>query len=86
LPEGVDAQGNTVSLSTTTDDTGAYYFPTLPAGTYSLREVQPGGYDDGEDTVGSLGGLLENDLFSQNYLEGGASGINYNFGEVAPLS
>ncbi len=80
-----DAQGNRVSLATTTDANGAYSFTNLQPGTYSIVEMPPGSpYLDGVDTLGSLGGIVGSDLFSQIYLQPGANGTNYNFGEVLP--
>src|SRR5262249_34460157 len=55
----------TVVGSTTTGLDGSYGFTGLAAGTYTVRETQPIGYDDGKDYVGSLGGSVSNDQVSQ---------------------
>src|SRR5262249_3102005 len=82
--QGTDAQGHQVSLTTTTDNNGAYSFTNLQPGTYSIQELQPIGYVDGTDTIGSLGGVVDNDIFSSIYLLGGQNGTDYNFGELLP--
>lgn len=79
---GVDDLGNTVSLSTTTGLDGTYSFGNLRPGTYSILETQPFGYADGIDTLGSLGGSLDNDRFFDIKLLAGQNGVNYNFAEL----
>jgi hypothetical protein len=81
---GVDAFGNAVSLSTTTDENGSYQFADLVPGTYSVTQTQPEGWDDGTDSLGSAGGTLSNDLISGINLVSGVDATNYNFGEVLP--
>jgi hypothetical protein len=86
LLQGTDAQGHQVSLTTTTDANGAYSFTNLQPGTYSIVEMPPGSpYLDGVDTLGSLGGIVGTDIFSQIYLQGGQNGTNYNFSELFSL-
>ena len=60
---------------------GSYTFANLRPGTYAISEVQPSGYTDGSDQLGTLGGVVANDLFSSILVTSGASGKNYNFGE-----
>jgi hypothetical protein len=79
---GTDAQGNPVNATQTTDLDGLYSFIGLAAGTYQITEVQPGDYLDGRDALGSLGGVLSDDLISAIALPAAASGTNYNFGEL----
>jgi hypothetical protein len=77
-----DAEGNAQHRMTTTDIDGSYRFDELAAGTYEIVEMQPFGFLDGPDYVGSLGGNDEmNDQFSEIVLEEGESGENYNFTE-----
>ena len=81
---GTDHLGNPVSLTTTTLANGSYVFANLRPGTYTLRQVQPAGYVDGRDTVGTLfGGTAGNDVISAITIPtgGNASGTSYNFGE-----
>ena len=66
-----------------TDGAGNYRFSALRPGTYALTETQPAGYLDGADTLGSLGGTLGSDLFSNIVLRANQNGIDYNFGEIS---
>ena len=83
---GTDDLGNAVNRTTTTDAFGAYRFDNLRAGTYQVIEKQPTGFLDGKDKVGSLGGILGNDMLSAIPVGPGDNGINYNFGELLPAT
>ncbi|MFN0010038.1 MAG: SdrD B-like domain-containing protein [Phycisphaerales bacterium] len=83
---GTDDLGNPVSLSTTTDATGYYFFGNLRPGTYQLNETQPAPYLDGIDTIGTPGGSTSNDQFSNILLPAGFDGVQNNFGEVLASS
>jgi protocatechuate 3,4-dioxygenase beta subunit len=82
--------GGTLIAQTTTDGNGFYKFGNLLAGTYSVHELQPAGWIDGKDTVGTIGGVTvgakENDKLKQIALKPGQSGLEYNFGELKPGS
>jgi hypothetical protein len=54
----------------------------LTAGTYTIAKTPPAGYLDGNETVGSLGGVLGADLIAAISLGSGVNGFNYNFGEL----
>lgn len=75
-----------VSLTTSTGSGGSYSFGNLRPGTYALAETQPQGYLDGAEALGSLGGTKGSDQFSGVPLKVGESGVNYDFGEIAPGS
>ena len=84
---GTDDLGNPVSKTATTDGAGAYSFTNLRPGTYLVSETQPAPYLDGKDAVGTVGGsvngtLVPPDAIGSIVLAAGASGINYNFGEI----
>jgi uncharacterized repeat protein (TIGR01451 family) len=79
---GVDDLGNSISLTTVTDDDGAYAFKNLRPGTYTITETQPADYMDGIDTIGSQGGTVGNDQFSNIVLNQGVRGVNNNFAEL----
>ena len=83
---GTDDQGNSVSLSTTTSADGLYSFGNLRPGTYTVTETQPAAYLDGQDTIGTPGGVTSNDRFSSIALGAGVDGQNNNFGEVLASS
>ncbi|MDR2704528.1 MAG: hypothetical protein LBC02_02000 [Planctomycetaceae bacterium] len=72
----------------TTDANGYYIFQNLdPNQTYQINETQPAAYEDGDETVGSLGGILSaNDVISDILLPADGTGIGYNFGELEKTS
>lgn len=82
---GSDDRG-AVNLTTITDSTGAYKFDNLRPGTYTITETQPPGFDDGKDSLGNLGGVLGNDVFSNVVLPEAGQGSHYDFGEKAITS
>ncbi len=69
-----------------TDADGRYSFENLIAGEYKVREIQPGDYVDGKESIGRVGssvnGEVQNDQFSKIILRGGQTGENYDFGEI----
>ena len=75
---------------TVTDAAGMYEFTGLYAGAYHIRELQPGDYLDGKESLGSVMGQLSgevgNDEFRMVSLLEGTAGLNYNFGELKPGS
>ncbi len=89
-----DAQQQYVPTSKTavTDENGLYVFEGLcPFNRYQVRETQPDGFDDANETVGTINGKItgsisetENDILSDILLPPGGVGENYNFGEVKP--
>ncbi|QGJ68626.1 Hypothetical protein PBC10988_2870 [Planctomycetales bacterium 10988] len=89
---GMDHLGNPVTLIELTDATGAYSFEELrpsDAAGYTITEVvQPAGYLDGTDTLGTGGGIFGNDVFTQVLLPAGQESHfeKYNFGEIEPSS
>ena len=85
LIELYDATG-ALLRTTTTNAQGEYEFLNLAPGTYKVREVQPAGYFDGGDDVGTVNGVPtgtnpSNDVLADIVLTAGAQGINYNFCE-----
>jgi len=72
----------TVDRTVLTNEAGNYFFDGLPAGTYNIFEVQPAPYDDGEETLGTLGGTLVSDGFNSIVLDGIVTGTGYSFGEI----
>ncbi len=82
---GVNVNGGAVSLTTTTLADGSYSFSGLLAGTYILTEIQPSGFRDGRETVGSVGGNANvNDVTSGIGIGGGSDATDYLFGERTP--
>ncbi|QEG41059.1 Serine-aspartate repeat-containing protein D precursor [Roseimaritima ulvae] len=72
---------------TTTDADGNYRFQNLRPGQYSVRELQPAGYFQGGQQVGSGGGIvLGDDHLGQINLGPGQTLVDYNFCELEPSS
>jgi hypothetical protein len=84
--DGVNDLGQSVDLVAVTDENGAYSFTGLRAGEYTLLEVQPDSYIDGQDTAGTIDGsavgTADNDRIFGIVLDFEQDGINYNFGEL----
>jgi hypothetical protein len=81
-----NAAGDVIG-STVTGDDGSYAF-TVVAGTYTITEVQPAGFADGGDSVGTVDGVergtnLGGDTLADILLGANEHGIDYNFGEVS---
>ena len=95
---GVSSDG-APSTRTVSTSTGFFAFGGLLTGTYRLVETQPGGFYDGADIPGSLGGLtgtaalsalpgysppITNDIIAGIIFTPGALGQNYLFAELLP--
>ena len=81
---GVDKDGKSVARTATTDATGKYTFNGLKAGDYSVSEVQPQGWSDGKDSLGTgatKAGSLGNDSMAHVILSPGDNAVAYNYGE-----
>lgn len=81
---GTDDLNQPVNESTVTTADGNYRFinlrPSNGSG-YSLSQIQPAGYTDSVDAVGSLGGTLGNDVISAISVASDDMGVGYNFSE-----
>ena len=79
--------------STKTNGAGFYSFDGLDINkTYAVKEHQPVDWNDGKDSIGTLGGTVlpfdpVNNIDEMNdiYAEWGDRGEEYNFGELAPV-
>ncbi|MBK8833582.1 MAG: hypothetical protein IPO29_01550 [Anaerolineae bacterium] len=87
IARGIDDLGQSVWLTFTTNApygsnllVGEFAF-SLRQGVYTLTELQPSGYTDGYDTLGSAGGLLGNDQMAFISVGWGQQAYGYNFGE-----
>ncbi len=69
-----------------TGSDGSYLFQNLLAGTYTVTEVQPSGWTDGQDhagtVVGQTRGIGLNDRIESILLRPGENAIDYDFGEI----
>ncbi|MCE9531406.1 MAG: hypothetical protein K8T89_09845 [Planctomycetes bacterium] len=91
---GTDINGNVTTRTTVTAADGSYSFGGLLAGNYQVTETQPppvsqpGGFYDGLDTVGTIGGTQTGTSPQKNQLAvtlgTGENGVQYNFGENPP--
>jgi protocatechuate 3,4-dioxygenase beta subunit len=77
----LDAAGNLVA-TTTTNAAGEYRFEGLEPGDYQIHEIQPAGYFDGMERVGTAGGVLDGiDTIHSIHLEPGMNATQYDFCE-----
>jgi hypothetical protein len=83
---GTDNLGKAVNASAMTGSDGSYQFTNVRPGTYTLTETPPAHYLQGEDRIGSIGGIAGVDVFSSIAVASGAAGLNYNFGHQLPSS
>ncbi len=74
-----------VNRETTTDSSGFYRFSQLPAGTYSITQVQPADYMDGREFLGTVAGVasgtIAEDRFDEVVLRPSQVGTGYLFSE-----
>src|SRR5262245_45100574 len=94
---GTNIQGQSVNVSTTTASNGSYSFSTdsggnvLLPGSYVITETQPSGYVPGGATVGTVNGTSDGTVVTPTkigsvMLGSSQSGINYDFGNVKPVT
>jgi large repetitive protein len=76
---GVNDLGAITPITTKTSCDGSYSFTGLRPGTYTITETPPAGFFDGEETVGSLGGIIGTDAITQIFVPSSGNGINYCF-------
>ncbi|WP_390621528.1 SdrD B-like domain-containing protein [Rubripirellula reticaptiva] len=81
-----DATGKMIGF-TNTDSAGHYQFTNLPAGDYTLREIQPAGWLQGSQMAGSNGGDdSKQDVISRIPIGWGERLTQYNFSELESAS
>jgi SdrD B-like domain len=84
---GTNANGTITPIIVTSDPiTGAYTFPNLIPGTYTVTETQPSGYSTGSDNIGTGAGTQGTITANKQtgiILGFGENSINNNFGELA---
>jgi hypothetical protein len=79
---GTDDLGQSVHLTTVTNDNGAYFFENLRPGTYQVVRIHPAIFRDYKVNVGSLGGTAGKNSISDIVVPACIEGVNYNFGEL----
>src|SRR5262249_37026608 len=86
---GTDINGNTVSLTTTTDATGPYTLTNLTAGNYTVTLTPTTDYPPDVATAGTVNGTTDgsatsNLLIGQIVLHAGDNGFDYDFTQLPP--
>jgi choice-of-anchor A domain-containing protein/RHS repeat-associated protein len=79
---GTAYNGTAVNQSTQSSASGAFAFPSLPPGTYTLKETPPAGYQDGPESAGTAGGTLGIEQISSIVLPAGFNATGYQFGNM----
>jgi autotransporter-associated beta strand protein/parallel beta-helix repeat protein len=65
-----------------TDAGGNYHFDNLRPGTYRIEELQPQGFDNGQERAGTLGGdTSAHNVIAHIVVPGGSAGTGYDFPE-----
>ncbi len=87
---GTTTGGQQVTLTATTNADGSYSFGSLSAGTYTITQTLPNGYNLESDSVGTVNGTQNGSAtgpaINTITLNPGDNGINYNFTDVLPMS
>ena len=83
---GTTDLGVKVNRTTQTNNRGFYVFDHLDSGTYSVAEGSTPGYFDASNQVGTQGGFLTGNTFSNINAKTTAPGEMYNFGKYLPAS
>jgi large repetitive protein len=77
---GTDDFGNPVSLTTTTDASGNYFFENLRPGVYTVTETQPAGYGTvGQNSLDPAAVTTASNVISNLVLSPGESNVANNF-------
>jgi hypothetical protein len=84
---GMTNSGQSVTMVAMTDGTGYYHFDNLQAGTYTVTQTDPAGFNFESDTVGTgatMDGNAGTDNINGIVLSAGDTGINFNFLDNQP--
>ncbi|MGL4553152.1 MAG: choice-of-anchor E domain-containing protein [Gemmataceae bacterium] len=79
---GTDIYGAAVSRTVVTRANGWFSFTGLTAGTYTITETQPAGYQQGTNAAGSAGGTVTGDTIAAINLQARQNATQYSFGEI----
>jgi hypothetical protein len=80
---GTDDLGQAINQTTQTSAAGTYAFEGLRPGSYTVTEIQPAGYLQGTNFIGTLGGVINGDQIALNLPPSGQA-YSYNFSELTP--
>ncbi|HMP60828.1 MAG TPA: SdrD B-like domain-containing protein, partial [Gemmatales bacterium] len=78
---GVQNNGQSVNLTLLTGADGSYKFQGLLAGTFTITQTQPPGFDDGVAIVGTAGGIANTNVITSIVLGVGVNATGYDFAE-----
>ena len=79
---GTDDLGQSIHMTTVTNNNGVYSFGDLRPGTYDIIRTQPAIFRGYKNTAGSLGGTVNKDSITDISVPGCATGVDYLFGEL----
>jgi len=85
---GTNVFGQQVSANTTTDANGNYVFDNLAAGTYTVTQIQPPGFRQGSEVVGTNANpnpTVTDNVFAQMGLAANTNAAGFNFIELELL-
>lgn len=78
---GTNDRGQAVNRTAITNESGFYQFADLRPGQYSISEIHPAFFRDGNEQAGNVGGTVLNDRFDMT-LAPDTHATEYNFGEL----
>ncbi len=79
---GTNDLGQSIDLTTVTNNDGDYSFGDLRPGTYDIIRTQPAIFRGYKNAAGSLGGTVNQDSISDITVPACATGVGYLFGEL----
>ncbi len=79
---GTNDLGQSIHMTTVTNNNGVYSFGDLRPGTYDIIRTQPAIFRGYKNAAGSLGGTVNKDSITDISVPGCATGVDYLFGEL----
>jgi SdrD B-like domain len=79
---GTNDLGQSIHMTTVTNNNGVYSFGDLRPGTYDIIRTQPAIFRGYKNAAGSLGGTVNKDSITDISVPGCANGVDYLFGEL----
>ncbi len=82
---GMEGKKTPISMTTVTDELGAFEFTGLKKGTYELAADRPAGYLDGHEQAGTAGGTAKDGVISNIVIsKNDETYSDYLFGKISP--
>ena len=79
---GTNDLGQSIDMTTVTNNNGVYSFGDLRPGTYDIIRTQPAIFRGYKNAAGSLGGTVSKDSITDISVPACATGVGYLFGEL----